>query len=168
MLFRSVVNRLLQFPDQLALVRNDRSLIPNAIEESLRFDAPVHGLFRTNNCPVQLHGVDIPTDSKVYMMFGSANRDPDAWDDPDRFDVTRDLKTLKRHAAFGIGIHYCLGAPLARLEGALALEAVLDRLPDLRLDGDPIGVKASVLLGFEVLPIRWDVSAARQSGPVAP
>ena len=164
LLIGNVVHRLLEHPDQLELLRRDRSLIPNAIEESLRFDAPVHGLFRTNNCPVSLHGVDIPTDSKVYMMFGSANRDPAAWADPDRFDITRDLKSLKRHAAFGIGIHYCLGAPLARLEGALALEAILDRLPGLRIDGAPLGVKASVLHGFEVLPIRWDVADGGPTG----
>ena len=142
LLIGNVVKRLMEFPEQFELVRNDRSLIPNAIEESLRFDAPVHGLFRTNNCPVTTHGVDIPVDSKVLMMFGSANRDPAAWDRPDEFDITRDLTTLKRHAAFGVGIHYCLGAPLSRMEGALALEA--------------IRVKAPVLKGFETLPVRWD------------
>jgi cytochrome P450 len=160
LLIGNVVNRLLSAPDQLALVLDDRSLIPNAIEESLRIDAPVHGLFRTNTCPVTLHGVDIPTDSKVYMMFGSANRDPDAWDDPDRFDVTRDLKDLRRHAAFGVGIHYCLGAPLARLEAAAALDAVLDRLTGLRADGTATRVRAAVLNGFESLPVAWDVAAS--------
>lgn len=155
LLIGNLVQRLIEFPDQMTLVRDDRRLIPNAIEESLRFDAPVHGLFRTNNCPVTLHGVDIPVDSKTYMMFGSANRDPEAWVDPDQFDITRDLKDLKRHAAFGIGVHYCLGAPLSRLEGALALEAVLDRLPNLRLTGEPTQVRASVLKGFEILPVAW-------------
>jgi cytochrome P450 len=157
LLIGNAVNRLMELPEQMALVRADRTLIPNALEESLRFDAPVHGLFRTNNCPVTLHGVDIPTDSKVYMMFGSANRDPAAWEAPDRFDVTRDLKDLrKRHAAFGVGIHYCLGAPLSRLEGTVALEAILDRMPRIRPDGAPTPVRASVLNGFETLPVRWD------------
>jgi cytochrome P450 len=156
LLIGNVVKRLMEFPDQLELVRRDRSLIPNAIEESLRFDAPVHGLFRTNNCPVTVHGVDIPLDTKVLMMFGSANRDPEAWDRPDEFDITRDLTTLKRHAAFGVGIHYCLGAPLSRMEGALALEAILDHLPNIRPDGTPTLVKAPVLKGFETLPVRWD------------
>jgi cytochrome P450 len=155
LLIGNVVHRLLRHPDQLALLRADRGLIPNAIEESLRIDAPVHGLFRTNNCPVTMHGVEIPTDSKVYMMFGSANRDPVAWDEPDRFDITRDVQDLKRHAAFGVGIHYCLGAPLARLEGAAALTAVLDRLPALRSNGTPTSVKAAVLNGFETLPVAW-------------
>ena len=156
LLISNLVNRLLERPEQMALLRQDRTLIPNAVEESLRYDAPVHGLFRTNTCPVTLHGVDIPVDSKVYMMFGSANRDPEAWDEPDRFDITRELKDLKRHAAFGVGIHYCLGAPLSRLEAAVALELVLDRLPNLRPDGAPTRVKAQVLHGFESLPVRWD------------
>jgi cytochrome P450 len=157
LLIGNVVERLMRHPDQMALVRADRSLVPAAIEESLRIDAPVHGLFRTNTCPVTIHGVAVPTDSKVYMLFGSANRDPEAWDEPDRFDVTRDLKDLrKRHAAFGVGIHYCLGAPLSRIEGAVALDAVLDRMPDLRPDGEPTRVTASVLNGFERLPVRWD------------
>ena len=156
LLIGNVLKRLMEFPDQLSLVQNDRSLIPNAIEESLRFDAPVHGLFRTNNCPVTLHGVDIPADSKVLMLFGSANRDPEAWENPDVFDVTRDPATLKRHASFGVGIHYCLGAPLSRMEGAIALEAVLDHLPRIRPNGTPTQVKAQVLKGFETLPVRWD------------
>ena len=156
LLIGNVVKRLMEFPDQLALVQADRSLIPNAIEESLRFDAPVHGLFRTNNCPVTIHGVDIPADSKVMMMFGSANRDPATWENPDVFDVTRDLTNLKRHAAFGVGIHYCLGAPLSRMEGAIALEAILDHLPAIRPNGTPTLVKAQVLKGFETLPVRWD------------
>lgn len=157
LLVGNLVHRLMRHPDQLALVQADRSLVPAAVEESLRIDAPVHGLFRTNNCPVTIHGVDIPQDSKVYMLFGSVNRDPEMWPDPDRFDVTRDLTDLrKRHAAFGIGIHYCLGAPLSRIEAAVVLEAVLDRMPRIRPDGEPTKVKASVLNGFESLPVRWD------------
>jgi cytochrome P450 len=157
LLIGNLVHRLMEHPDQMALVRADRRLVANAVEESLRFDAPVHGLFRTNTCPVTIHGVDLPVDSKVYMMFGSANRDPAAWAEPDRFDITRDLKELRqRHAAFGIGIHYCLGAPLSRLEASAALEAVLDRLPAIRPNGTPTSVRASVLKGFETLPVRWD------------
>lgn len=159
LLIGNVVHRLMQHPEQLERVRRDRSLVPNAIEESLRFDAPVHGLFRTNNRQVTVHEVDIPADSKVCMLFASANRDPAAWDDPDFFDVSRDLKDLKRHAAFGVGIHYCLGAPLARIEGTTALQAVLDKLPGLRPNGQPSRVKAAVLHGFESLPVRWDSGA---------
>lgn len=158
LLIGNVVHRLLTHPDQLALVQADRSLVEAAIEETLRIDSPVHGLFRTNDVPVCPHGVDIPADSKVLALFGSANLDPAAWDDPDRFDVTRDLTELRKHYAFGVGIHYCLGAPLARMEAQLALGAVLDHLPSLRLTGEPEGVKAAVLKGFEVLPVAWDAS----------
>jgi cytochrome P450 len=156
LLIGNVIHRLLLDPDQLALVDADRTLVEAAIEESLRIDAPVHGLFRTNDEAVCLRGVDIEPDSKVLALFGSANLDPDAWDEPDRFDVTRDLANLRKHYAFGVGIHYCLGAPLARLEAQLALSAVLDRLPGLRLAGEPTGVKADVLKGFETLPVTWE------------
>ena len=155
LLIGNVVHRLLEHPDQMALVRADRNLVPAAIEESLRFDSPVHGLFRTATCPATIDGVDIPEASKLLILFGSANRDPAAWPDPERFDVRRDLAALKRNYAFGYGIHYCLGAPLARLEGTIALAAVLDRLPDLRRDGEPEGVRAGVLHGFERFPIAW-------------
>jgi len=157
LLIGNLVHRLLQHPDQWAMVRDDRSLIPAAVEESLRFDSPVHGLFRTATCPVTLHGVDIAPDDKVLMLFGSANRDPEAWSDPERFDITRDLRDLRqRHTAFGVGIHYCLGAPLARIEAATSLDLVLDRLPALRPDGPPSLVSAAVLHGFSALPVRWD------------
>jgi cytochrome P450 len=90
--------------------------------------------------------------------FFSANLDPEAWDHPERFDITRDLEALKKkHYAFGKGIHYCMGAPLSRVEGAVALDAVLDRLPDLRLTGAPTFISAPVLHGVETLPIAWDV-----------
>jgi cytochrome P450 len=157
-LIGNMVWRLLQNPDQLELVRRDRSLIPNCVEESLRYDAPVHGLFRTNTRATDVGGVAIPENSKVMCGFFSANHDPDVWDHPERFDVTRDLDSLrKKHYAFGKGIHFCMGAPLSRVEGAVALEAVLDRLPNLRLTGEPTFISAPVLHGVETLPIAWDV-----------
>jgi len=156
LLIGNVVHRLLRHPDQMALVVADPSLVEAAVEESLRIDAPVHGLFRTNDVPVRLHDVDIPTDSKMLALFGSANLDPDVWTDPERFDVTRDLVQLRKHHAFGVGIHYCLGAPLARMEAQLALGAVVKRLPGLRSAGAPTGVAAQVLKGFETLPVAWD------------
>lgn len=157
LLIGNLVHRLTQHPEQWAMLQADRSLIPNAVEESLRYDSPVHGLFRTATCPVTVHGVDIPTDAKVLMLFGSANRDPQAWDDPDRFDITRNLTELRqRHTAFGVGIHYCLGAPLSRLEAAVTLDVLLDRCPTLRPNGHPSDVRPAVLHGFETLPMRWD------------
>jgi cytochrome P450 len=156
LLIGNLVYRLLQHPDQMELVRNDRTLIPNAVEESLRYDAPVHGLFRTNTEDTELHGITIPADTKVMCSFLSANMDPLAWDDPERFDVTRDLDTLKKHYAFGKGIHYCMGAPLSRIEAAVALERILDRLPRLRLTGEPTEISAHVLHGVDTLPVAWD------------
>ncbi|MEM9610282.1 MAG: cytochrome P450 [Actinomycetota bacterium] len=155
-LIGNLIWRLLQFPDQMALVRDDRSLIPHAIEESLRYDSPVHGLFRTNTEETQIAGVTLPENSKVMCSFFSANMDPEAWDHPERFDVTRELAELKKHWAFGKGIHYCMGAPLSRVEGAVALEAVLDRLPNLRLTAEPTLISAPVLHGVETLPVAWD------------
>ncbi len=151
--------RLLQHPDQLDAVRADRGLIPHAVEESLRYDSPVHGLFRTNTEEVDLHGVTLPVDSKVMCSFFAANTDPAVWERPDEFDITRDLDTLKKHYAFGKGIHFCMGAPLSRVEGAVALELVLDRLPNLRLAGEPTMISAPVLHGVETLPVAWDPPA---------
>lgn len=156
-LIGNTVWRLLQFPDQMELVQHDRTLIPNAVEESLRYDAPVHGLFRTNTEPTTLGGVDIPANSKVMCTWFSANHDPEVWDHPERFDVTRELASLKKkHFAFGKGIHNCMGAPLSRVEGAVALEAILDRMPNLRLTGQPAMIAAPVLHGVETLPVAWD------------
>jgi len=152
----NLLHRLMEKPSQLQFLQENRSLIDNAIEESLRFDAPVHGLFRTNTRPVTLHDVEIPINSKVCMMFGSANRDPKVWAEPDVFNVTRDLNELRNHTSFGVGAHYCLGAPLSRLEGSIALTAILDRLPRIRSNGTPTLTKAGVLKGFSKLPVRWD------------
>ena len=160
LLISNLVYRLLTNPDQMALLIKDPSLVEAAVEESLRLDSPVHGLFRTNDEAICLHGVDIPPDSKVLALFGSANLDPDVWADPDRFDITRDLGQLRRHFAFGVGIHFCLGAPLARMEGQLALQAILRSLPGLRLAGEPTLVPAAVLKGFQELPVAWDPQKA--------
>jgi cytochrome P450 len=143
----------------MALVQADRSLVPNCVEESLRYDSPVHGLFRTNTVETELGGVTLPENSKVMCTFFSANMDPEVWEEPERFDITRDLDSLKKqHYAFGKGIHYCMGAPLSRVEGAVALEAILDRLPDLRLTGEPTMISAPVLHGVETLPVAWNPS----------
>lgn len=155
-LIGNMVWRLLQNPDQMAAVQANRSLIPNVVEESLRFDSPVHGLFRTNTTETEISGVTLPENSKVMCSFFSANMDPEAWDHPEQFDVTRDLDTLKKHWAFGKGIHLCMGAPLSRIEGALALELILDKLPNLRLTGEPTMILAPVLHGVETLPVAWD------------
>jgi len=128
---------LLSNPEQLDAVREDRSLVQRAVEEALRWEAPVQFAAREANVDTEIAGVPVPKGSGVTTVLGSANRDESRWDDPDRFDTTRDPIG---QMAFGEGPHLCLGAHLARLEAQVALNAVLDRLDDLRLektDADP-------------------------------
>jgi len=156
-LIGNLIYRLLEFPEQMAKVRANEELIVNAVEESLRYDAPVNGLFRTNTRNVEIHGVAVPKDTKVICMFGAANHDPEFWDQPEKFDVERPYQQTKRHYSFGKGIHYCMGAPLARMEGRVALKAVLARLANLRLTDQPEEISAAVLHGVETLRVAWDV-----------
>jgi cytochrome P450 len=125
---------LLTHPEQWAEVKADRSLIPGAVEETLRYCGPVKGIQRTTTRPTQLGDVELPEGAQLYLLLGSAGRDADTWEDADSFDIHR--KQLSRHVAFGRGLHFCLGAPLARLEGLIALECLIDRVPDIRLAGD--------------------------------
>ena len=155
-LIGNMIYRLLQNPDQLELVRQNPDLMMNAVEESLRYDAPVNGLFRTNVEEMDFLGAHLPKDTKVLCMFGSANLDPEMWEDPEKFDITRDYEKLKLHYSFGQGIHYCMGAPLARVEAKVALKLTLERLPNLRLTGEPDEITAPVLHGVETLPVAWD------------
>jgi cytochrome P450 len=154
----NTIHHLLDNPDQMAKVlANPAELIPAAAEESMRFTAPVHGLFRTNNEDVTLHGVHIPKDSKVMCMFAAANLDEAQFSNPDKFDVERDANELRKQLGFGWGTHICTGAPLARLEARIALTEVLTRLPNLRADGPAVQTAPSVLYGFDHLPVAWDV-----------
>ena len=158
-LIGNMVYRLLQNPDQMELVKNNPDLYDTCVEESLRYDSPVNGLFRTAVKDQEFLGVDVPKNTKVLCMFGSANLDPEMWEDPEKFDVTRDYEDLKLHYAFGQGIHYCMGAPLARVEAKVALKLVLERMPNLRLTGEPTEISAPVMHGVETLPVAWDAPA---------
>jgi cytochrome P450 len=119
----------------------DPALIPNAVEEALRFDTSVLTSRRVTTRPVRIGEVDIPAGAKLLLALGAANRDPARFDDPDIFDVTR--KRAARHISFGHGIHFCLGAPLARMELRIVLELLtqlapdLDLLPDQELSFEP-------------------------------
>ena len=146
---------LLSNPAELARLRSDPSLLPGAVEELLRYTNPLnHATERFTLEPVEIGGVTIPAREWVLCATSSANRDPHRFGDPDRLDVGRDAGG---HVAFGHGIHYCLGAPLARLEGEVAFGALFGRFPDLSLAADPATLRwrpSSLIHGLEALPVR--------------
>ena len=142
---RSRWNQLVENPD----------LIDVAIEESLRFDPPVLGLYRTTTCPVTMSGVEIPGDEKVMVLYASANRDPAAWEDPDTFRLDRDLNQLRRHLSFGFGLHVCPGAALSLTETRIALRELIEKFPTLELDGEPERIETFLLWGKRTLPVKW-------------
>jgi cytochrome P450 len=155
-LITNAVVRLLEDRSRWEALRADPSLADLVVEESLRFDPPVLGLFRTTTREVELHGTNIPEEAKVMMLYASANRDEKIFPDPDQFRLDRDLAELRRkHLAFGSGIHFCLGAPLARMEGRIALQHLVARFPDLELDGEPERIDPFLLFGKRTLPVRW-------------
>jgi cytochrome P450 len=138
-------------PDQRAELASDFSLIPNAVEELLRYESPspVQGRWTTGT--VELHGQVIPPDSKVLLLTGSAGRDERAYPDADRFDIHR---SMDRHVSFGYGIHLCIGAALARLEGRIVIEETLKRYPDWEVDTErAVLLFTSTVRGFSELPI---------------
>jgi cytochrome P450 len=147
---------LLSTPDQLAVLRADPSLVSEAVEEFLRFDAPVpHSTFRYAAEDTEIGGVTIPAGAQVLISIASANRDPGRFTDPDTLDITR---PDKRHIAFGQGIHFCIGAPLARLEGQIAFTTMLSRFPEMRLAVEPGELRwghgdGLVLRGLSQLPV---------------
>lgn len=147
--------RLLTTPALMTALRADPALVPVAVEEAVRFDAPVHGLFRTNPQPADLHGVHMPADSKVQLVYAAANRDPAQFCDPDTFRLDRDPRELGRHLGFGWGVHHCIGAPLARMETCIAMEQLLARTGSITLDGEARRNDSFVLHGLTRLPIRW-------------
>ena len=141
---------LLRHPDQLARLRAEPALIEQAVEELLRYDSPVQLTVRSALQDAEAGGVPVPRGSLVLVMVGAANRDPAAYTDPDRLDIGRQPS---RHLAFGQGIHFCLGAPLARLEAKIALRSLLGRAPGLRLAGEPAWKDNVVLRGLGRLPV---------------
>jgi cytochrome P450 len=152
-LIGNAVRNLLRHPQELAKVRADRTLVPSLVEEVLRYESPVQLLPRLTACAVELEGGKIPTDATVFLLLGAANRDERKFPEPDRFDVTRNPQD---HLGFGYGIHYCLGAPLARLEGRIALESLLFDCPPFTCTREHLPQIASLLVrGVQTLPVRF-------------
>jgi cytochrome P450 len=155
------VAQLLAHPDQLAALQADPSGWGNAVDEILRYDSPVQATVRVAHEETALAGRTVPPGTFVSIMLGGANRDPDVFADPHRFDVTRG--NARDHLAFSAGIHFCLGASLARLEGAVALRMLFERFPDLAVDGVPVRRRMRVLRGYEHLPVRLTARSGRLS-----
>lgn len=147
------MSHLLQNPEQWAQLLADPTKVPAAVEELVRYVSPVHTLARQALQDVTISGVDIPVGSSIYLLVGSANRDEEKYPDPERLDINRHpARTL----AFGYGIHYCLGAALARMESQVALETMLRRLPDLRIEGGtPVFRPNYFLRGLLALPVSF-------------
>ena len=150
---------LLSSPEQYQRLVREPSLIPNAVEEMLRYDAAAQALFRTTTREVEVAGTRIPAGASVVLLFGSANRDPRKFQEPDRFDVTRNVNG---QVAFGHGIHFCLGAPLARLEARVVLEELIT--PERRLSIVP----GQNLQALEHFSIRGLKSLRLHTEPTAP
>ncbi len=148
------IYQLLVEPERWAALRDDRSLIPTAVEEMLRWVSPIKNMARTATADVELAGQRIPAGEKVLLLYPSANRDEAVFPDPCTFDLKR---TPNEHVAFGFGPHFCLGASLARLELRIVLEELLDRVPDLALvdDREPALRPANFVSGYEQLPVRF-------------
>ncbi|AGZ50571.1 cytochrome P450 [Mycobacterium kansasii ATCC 12478] len=143
-----------RFPEQWQKLLDDRSKIPAAVEELLRYEAPSQYQVRRSMKDVELHGVTIPAGKPVFLINGAANRDPQAWTDPDRFDIDRDPHEAT-NLGFGYGIHSCLGAALARMESAIALEKLLDFMPRYEVDWANCNrVHMQNVLGWQNVPVR--------------
>jgi len=151
---------LVRRPDQLAALRADRSLLPGAVEEMLRWVTPIRNMNRRTTRDVEVQGTTIPAGHNVLLLYPSANRDESVFADPEGFDIRR---RPNDHVAFGFGAHLCLGHRLARAEITTMVERVLDRLPDLHLadDGPHPRRVSNFIVGFETLPVRFTPTPRR-------
>ena len=150
---------LLGEPGHWERLREDPALVPAAVEELLRYDSPVQVTSRTATEDVDLDGTAMPKGTPVIVAIGGANRDPGVFDQPDRLIIDR--PNASRHLSFSLGIHHCLGAALARLEGRIAVEELTRRYPSLEMAGPPVRRPLLVLRGFETVPVR---APARPAG----
>ena len=143
---------LLQWPEALELLRRQPALMRRAIEELLRYDSPVQGVNRQASADVVLRGQRVRRGEEIVVLLGSANRDPGRFAEPDRLNI---LRADTGHLGFGHGVHYCLGATLARLTAGVALTTLLRRWPELRTEGPPAWRRQSLVArGLSVFPVR--------------
>jgi cytochrome P450 len=149
-LLGNAVLALIRHPEQLALIRQDRSRIPTAVEEMLRYDGPVQAMVRVAERAFERHGKQISVGDRIYPMLNAANRDPAQFDDPEVFDV---LRPDNRHIVFGHGIHTCIGLQLARLEIPIAFAALLDRVASIELAAEPEWIDSVAFRGPARLPV---------------
>jgi len=138
------------FPDQYNILRNDPTRVRASFDEVVRWASPVQTFFRTTTRSVDIAGVTIPGDAKVLLFLGAANRDPERWPDPHRFDITR--KTLG-HVGFGSGIHGCVGQMVARLEAEVVLHALIKRVASIKIVGEPRRYPNNTLRALSSLPV---------------
>jgi cytochrome P450 len=141
---------LLRHPDQLQRLRADRSLLPTAIEELMRFDSPLQLFERTATEDVEIGGITVPRGQKIAALLGSANHDPAVFEAPETLDVGRGDNP---HISFGAGVHFCIGAPLARVELQASFSALLDRTASIELGGEPRRRPEFVIRGLAELPV---------------
>lgn len=154
-LLSNVVWRLLEKPERWEQLKANPDLCENAVEESLRFDPPINSHFRTSLCPVTMHGAELPEKSKLMFSMMGANRDPSVFSDPDTFVLDRPLNQSRRHLSFGYGVHFCLGAPVARLEAVIGLRKLVEGVPGLRMTGAPERIDSWIYYGQKSLPVAW-------------
>ncbi|MGL5804608.1 MAG: cytochrome P450 [Xenococcaceae cyanobacterium] len=143
--------------DSFACVKRNRSLIANVLEEVLRYDAPIPGISRTTTQEVELAGVKLDRGTRIFLMYGSANRDEAQYNRADRFEIERFQQTTPNHLAFGHGIHHCIGSSLARREGRIALEVLSQRLPNLKLcpNQEFTHIPTMFFRGYTSLYVEW-------------
>jgi cytochrome P450 len=149
---------LLENPELWRSLCDDPARIPAAVEEALRYDAPVPAMTRTAKEEVAIAGISIHQGSRLFLMYGSANRDDKQYPDSDRFDPSRFYHTSSNHLAFGHGVHRCIGSNLAIREARIAFEVLIERLPNLRLRPNQVLSRTAVLSnrGFTALEVEWD------------
>ena len=149
-----------QFPEQYALLRsNVDAHLANAIEEVLRYTAPTTNFRRTATCDTQIGGLDVRKGDKIYLSFSAASRDPAVFEDPDAFDITR--SNARKHLAFGIGPHVCIGARLAREQLHALLREIVTRIPDIRPSGEPEWLRSIWFNAITRMPVEFTPEQGR-------